>query len=128
MTAIKRYGSGGPYEDLIGYSRVVRAGSLAMTAGCTSVLDGAVQCVGDAYGQALIALRTAVAALAQAGCARTSCIQSRMYIADRSYSDDVGRAHHEVLGDVRPAATMVVVAGFLDPAMLVEVELVAVVL
>jgi enamine deaminase RidA (YjgF/YER057c/UK114 family) len=127
MSAIKRYGSGGPYEDVIGYSRVVRAGSLAMTAGCTSVLDGVVQCPGDAYGQALVALRTAVAALAQAGCPRTSCVQSRMYISDRSYAEGVGHAHREVLGDVRPAATMLVVGGFLDPAMLVEVELVAVV-
>jgi enamine deaminase RidA (YjgF/YER057c/UK114 family) len=124
MTEIARYGSGGPFEDRIGYSRVVRSGSVVVTAGCTSVVNGVVQCEGDPHGQALVALRTAVAALETAGCARESCLQSRLYVTDRSYADAVGRAHHEVLGDVRPAATMVVVAGLIDERMLVEVELV----
>jgi len=123
---IDRYSSGGPYEDVVGYSRVVRAGELVVTAGCTSVVDGVVQCEGDPYGQALTALRTAVAALELAGSAREACVQSRLYITDRSYADAVGRAHHEMLGDVRPAATMLVVAGLLDERMLVEIELVGV--
>jgi enamine deaminase RidA (YjgF/YER057c/UK114 family) len=126
MTSIVRYGSGGPYEEIIGYSRVVRAGSLVITAGCTAVLDGVLQSRGDAYGQTLVALRNGVAALEQAGCAREACVQTRMYVTDRSYAQAVGRAHHDVLGDVAPAATMVVVAGLIDPEMLVEIELVAV--
>jgi enamine deaminase RidA (YjgF/YER057c/UK114 family) len=124
LTEIVRYGSGGPYEDVIGYSRVVRAGTLVLTAGCTSVVDGVVQHVGDGYGQALVAFRTAVTALETGGASREGCVQSRMYISDRADADGVGRAHSEVLGDVRPAATMIVVGGFLDPAMLVEIELV----
>jgi enamine deaminase RidA (YjgF/YER057c/UK114 family) len=126
MTDIARFGTGGPYEDLIGYSRAVRAGALVVTAGCTAIVDGVVQSEGDPYGQAVIAMDNALDALELAGCARDSCIQSRMYITDRSYADAVGRAHSEVLGDVRPVATMVVVSGLIDERMLVEVELVGV--
>jgi enamine deaminase RidA (YjgF/YER057c/UK114 family) len=126
MTDIERYQSDGPYEDIIGYSRVVRAGSLVVTAGCAAVLDGVVQSEGDAYGQTVIALDNAIDALEKAGCPRESCIQSRMYVIDRSYADAVGKAHREVLGDVRPAATMILVAGLIDERMLVEVELVGV--
>ncbi len=120
-----RRGSGGPYEDRFGYSRVVRVGPLAVTAGCTAVVDGSVRAVGDAGEQTRIALRTALAALAEVGVRADQVINTRLSIVDRSDADAVGRAHRDVLGDVRPAATMTVVAGLIDPAMLVEVELTA---
>ncbi len=121
----RRRGSGGPYENRYGYSRVVRIGPLAMTAGCTSVVDGVVQCPGDPGGQTRIALRTALTALAGVGIGAEDVVAVRMSITEREHADAVGLAHREVLGDVRPAATMVVVAGLVDPAMLVEVELTA---
>jgi enamine deaminase RidA (YjgF/YER057c/UK114 family) len=120
-----RRGSGGPYEDRFGYSRVVRVGSLGVTAGCTAVLDGVVQAPGDAGGQAGIALRIALDALAEVGLRPEHVVNTKMSIVDRADADAVGRAHCAVFGDVRPAATMVVVAGLIDPAMLVEVELTA---
>ena len=120
-----RRGSGGPYEDRFGYSRVVRVGSLGVTAGCTAVLDGVVQSPGDAGGQAGIALRIALDALAEVGLRPEHVVNTKMSIVDRADADAVGRAHCAVFGDVRPAATMVVVAGLIDPAMLVEVELTA---
>jgi len=120
-----RRGSGGPYEDRFGYSRVVRVGSLGVTAGCTAVLDGVVQAPGDAGGQAGIALRIALDALAEVGLRPEHVVNTKMSIVDRADADAVGRAHRAVFGDVRPAATMVVVAGLIDPAMLVEVELTA---
>jgi enamine deaminase RidA (YjgF/YER057c/UK114 family) len=120
---IDRHGSGGPYEDIIGYSRVVRAGDWFITAGCTSTVDGEVVGVGDPYLQAKTAFELGIEALARAGCARQHIVSSRMYITDRANSDEIGRAHHDVLGDIRPTATMIVVAGFIDERMLFEVEL-----
>ena len=120
---IERFGSGGPYEEVIGYSRVVRAGGLFLTAGCTAVVDGHLVHPGDPYQQAVTAFGVAIDALGKAGCPRENVVYARMYITDAAHSDAVGQAHRDVLGDVRPAAAMIVVAGFIDPRMLVEVEL-----
>jgi enamine deaminase RidA (YjgF/YER057c/UK114 family) len=121
----ERRGSGGPYEDRYGYSRVVRVGPLAVTAGCTAVVDGVVQAIGDAGRQAEIAFGIALSALAEVGVERESVVATRMSILEAADADAVGLAHARVFADVRPAATMVVVAGLIDPAMLVEVELTA---
>ncbi|HEX6887042.1 MAG TPA: Rid family hydrolase [Candidatus Nanopelagicales bacterium] len=127
---IERYASGGPYEDQVGYSRVVVThgigGCTGITAGTTSLVHGALQHPGDAFAQALVALQSALFALERAGFSRSDVVQTRMYVVGIvEHADDVGRAHAEVLGDVRPAATMVGIAGLVDPQMLVEVELVA---
>ena len=120
-----RRGSGGPYEDRYGYSRVVRVGPLAMTAGCTAVVDGVLQAPGDAGLQAGIALRTALDALGSVGVGPECVVATRMSIVDRADADAIGNAHATLLGAVRPVATMVVVAGLVDPSMLVEIELTA---
>ncbi|MDH6462461.1 enamine deaminase RidA (YjgF/YER057c/UK114 family) [Micromonospora sp. A200] len=120
---VTRLGSGGPWEVVYGYARVVRAGDLAWTAGCTSTVDGRVTHVGDAAAQTAQALRIGLDALAEVGAEPGDVVRTRMYVTDRSYADEVGRAHNAVFGAVRPAATMVVVAGLLDPDQLVEVEL-----
>ena len=120
-----RRGSGGPWEQWYGYSRVVRVGPLAVTAGCTAVVDGVVQAAGDAGEQARIAFRAGLAALAEVGVGPEQVVNTKMSIVDRDDADAVGSVHGEVFGDIRPAATMVVVAGLVDPAMLVEVELTA---
>ena len=122
----KRYGSGGPYEASIGYSRVVSMNGLAWTAGTTAIVDGELQGVGDAETQARVALEQAVAALERANYKRTHIVQSRLYVVDIvKNADAVGRAHGAIFGEIRPAATMVGVPGLIDPRMLVEVELVA---
>ncbi len=121
----ERRGSGGPYEDRYGYSRVVRVGPLAMTAGCTAVVDGVLMGSGDAGLQARIALRTALDALGSVDVGPESVVATRMSIVDPADADAVGEAHAALLGGVRPVATMVVVAGLIDPAMLVEIELTA---
>ncbi|MDT4934482.1 MAG: hypothetical protein QOK11_2374 [Pseudonocardiales bacterium] len=125
MTDIERFGSGGPYEDLIGYSRVVRAGSLLTTAGCTSVVHGELVHEDDPYQQAMTAFQVGIDALAGAECSRDRIVQTRMYITDRAHAGEVGRAHHDTFVEVRPTTAMIIVAGFLDVRMLVEVELVA---
>ena len=120
---IDRFASGGPWERVYGYARAVRAGDLVVTAGCTSTVDGVVTGAGDPYAQTGTAFRIALAALAEAGGHAGQVVRTRMYVTDRAHADAVGRAHGEVFGAVRPAATLVIVAGLLDPAMLVEVEL-----
>jgi enamine deaminase RidA (YjgF/YER057c/UK114 family) len=119
---IARFASGGPWEDAYGYSRVVRAGNLLVTAGCTATVDGVVTGRGDAHAQTLTAFRIALDALAGAGARIEDVIRTRMYIIDRADADAVGRAHGALFAAVRPAASLVIVAGLLDPAMLVEVE------
>jgi enamine deaminase RidA (YjgF/YER057c/UK114 family) len=121
----ERHGSGGPWEDRFGYSRVVRVGPLAVTAGCTAVVDGVLEGVGDAGLQARIAIGAALAALAEVGVRPEEVVASRLSITDRAVADDVGLAHGEIFGTIKPAATMVIVRGLLDPDMLVEVELTA---
>ncbi|MEU8261339.1 RidA family protein [Micromonospora sp. NPDC048999] len=123
VPTVTRLGSGGPWEARYGYSRVVRAGDLAITAGCTSTVDGRVAHVGDAAAQTAQALRIGLAALAEVGAGPADVIRTRLYVTDRSHADEVGRAHQAVFGVVRPVATMVVVAGLIDEDHLVEVEL-----
>ncbi|MBQ0980092.1 MULTISPECIES: RidA family protein [Micromonospora] len=120
---VTRLSSGGPWEQRYGYSRVVRAGDLAFTAGCTATVDGRVVHVGDAAAQTAQALRIGLDALAEVGAEPGDVVRTRMYVIDRLHADEVGRAHNAVFGAVRPAATLVVVAGLLDPEHLVEVEL-----
>jgi enamine deaminase RidA (YjgF/YER057c/UK114 family) len=121
--SVERFGSGGPWEALYGYSRVVRAGDLVLTAGCTSTVDGEVTGVGDAYAQARTALEIALTALRSVDVAVTDVVRTRIYVTDRADADAVGRAHGEIFGAVRPAATMIIVAGLLHPDMLVEFDL-----
>lgn len=120
-----RRGSVGPGQDWYGYSEVVRVGPLAVTAGRTSVVDGVVQAPDDAAGQARIAFRAGLAALAEVGLGPEHVIGTRVFVVDRADAIAVGTVHGEVFGDVRPAATLVVVAGLVDPAALVEVEFTA---
>ena len=121
MTAL-RLGSGGPWEDVVGYSRVVAVGDQAWVSGCTATVDGEVVHVGDAGAQARVALSVLVTALESAGFSAAEVVRTRMYVTDTSRWEEVGRAHGEVFADVRPASTMVVVHALLDPRWTVEVE------
>lgn len=123
MSPIRRVGSGGPWEDQVGYSRAVAAGPFVLVSGCTSTVDGDVHHPGDAYAQALEAFGVAETALRKLGARLADVVRTRMYLKHAADADAVGRAHAELFAEVRPAATMVVVAGFIDPRMLVEVEL-----
>jgi enamine deaminase RidA (YjgF/YER057c/UK114 family) len=119
---ISRFGSGGPWEETYGYSRVVRSGDRVVTAGCTATVDGTVRHAGDAYEQTRTAFRIALDGLAGAGAKPDQVIRTRMYVVGAEHADAAGRAHGEIFAGIRPAATLVVVAGLLHPDMLVEVE------
>jgi enamine deaminase RidA (YjgF/YER057c/UK114 family) len=119
---ITRFAGQAPWEARYGYSRVVVAGDWAITAGTTATgLDGVLH-PGDPYRQALAAFGIALDALQAAGAAREQVVRTRMYVTDITFQAEVGRAHREMFGDTRPAATMVEVARLADPAHLVEVE------
>ena len=119
-----RVPSSSPYAGPIGFSAAVRAGDWVLVAGTTAVADqGEVK--GGAYDQAREALRKIAAALGDAGASLDQVVQTRMYLTDVALWEEVGRAHGEAFGDVRPAATMVGVAALLDPRMLVEIEALA---
>jgi enamine deaminase RidA (YjgF/YER057c/UK114 family) len=120
---ITRFAGSAPWEATYGYSRVVLAGDWAITAGTTATgLDGVLH-PGDAYGQTLAALTIALDALKAAGVAAEQVVRTRMYVTDITTQTEVGRAHHELFGHIRPVATMVEVTRLADPSHLVEVEL-----
>lgn len=122
MTEVQRYGSGGPWEQRIGYSRVVRAGNHVWVAGCTATdEDGAVRGLGDAYAQTLEAIATVERALAHVGATLADVVRTRMFVADIDQWEEVGRAHGERFGDIRPVTTMVQ-ARLIDPRLVVEIE------
>ncbi|MFC6285745.1 RidA family protein [Nocardioides sp. GCM10027113] len=114
--------SGSPYEQSIGFSRAVRHGDLVAVSGTAPVWpDGEVD--PDPAVQARRCWEIALAALAELSGGPEHVVRTRQYVVDAADAVAVGGVHGEVFGDVRPASTMVVVAGLLDPRWKVEVEL-----
>jgi enamine deaminase RidA (YjgF/YER057c/UK114 family) len=126
MAPRKLISSGSPFEPTIGFSRALRVGDRVLVSGTAPVFpDGS--CPDDAETQARRCIEINVAALAEAGAAPEHLVRTRMFNTDASDADAVGRAHGELFPVVRPAATMVVVAGLLDPRWKVEIEAEAIV-
>lgn len=116
--------SGGPYEGPYGYSRAVRLGNQIEVAGTCAQPPNVEGC--DAGMQARDALRIITEALAETGASINDVIRTRIYVVDLADTEAVLEAHGEVFGDIRPAATLVQVAGLIDPALKVEIEATAV--
>jgi enamine deaminase RidA (YjgF/YER057c/UK114 family) len=111
-----------PWAATVGYSRAVRVGSVVSVSGTASVgEDGGIAHAGDAYRQAVRCLEIITSALRELGADVGDVVRTRMYVRDPAHWAEVGRAHGEVFGGVRPATTLVI-TGFIDAAMLVEIE------
>lgn len=121
--SVERVQSDSPWEDTIGFARAVAAGDRVLVSGTMPLVDGAVQGEGDPYVQAKAAFGNALAALERFGLDASSVVRTRTYVTHARDVEAVGRAHQEVFGSVRPAATLVVVSGFVDSRVLVEVEI-----
>jgi enamine deaminase RidA (YjgF/YER057c/UK114 family) len=122
VVIIKRVTGSNPLENIYGYSRAVVAGDWALTAGTTATVDGQVVDVGDPYGQARAAFGIALDALQAAGFEQPSVVRTRMYVVDMGHQSEIGRAHNDLFGEVRPVSTMVEVSALADPDHLIEVE------
>jgi enamine deaminase RidA (YjgF/YER057c/UK114 family) len=121
MAERQRIASGSPFEPTIGFSRAFRVGDRVVVSGTGPVMPAG-PCPDDPGAQARRCFEIIEAALAEAGASLDDVVRTRMYITSAADGDAVGTVHGELLGHVRPAATMVVVAALLDPAWKVEIE------
>jgi len=115
--------SGGPWESVAGYSRAIVVGDSCWVAGTTDAgPDGASRHPGDVAGQARAVFTIIERALTEGGFTLSDVVRTRMFLTDMASSDELSAVHGEVFRDVRPAATMVAVAGLMHPSLLVEIE------
>ncbi|MBR8641160.1 RidA family protein [Streptomyces tuirus] len=121
--AVRRVQSGSPWEESFGFARAVAAGDHVLVAGTTSFKGDVLYGEGDPYEQAKVAFSSALDAIAEFGLGAASVIRTRVYLAHSRDLDEVGRAHKELFDTVRPVATFLVVEGFVDPRVLVSVEI-----
>ncbi len=124
----ENFAGNAPWEPIVGYSRCVRVDRMIFVSGTTATNErGELVGIGDPYAQAKQALANIRDVLARAGAAMTDVVRTRTYVTDISRWEEVGRAHGEVFGDIRPAATLVGINRLVHPDMLVEIEVDAIV-
>lgn len=119
--------TGSPWEPVVGYCRAIRVGDKIEVAGTTAMKDGAVVGVGDPYEQTKCILQTIEKALQELGADLSHVVRTRMFVTDISKWEEIGKAHGEFFRDIQPVATMVEVKALIEPELLVEIEVEAIV-
>ncbi|MES3019716.1 MAG: RidA family protein [Bacteroidota bacterium] len=121
------FSSGAIWEDLVGYSRAVRIGNIIEVSGTTAVDGETVIGKGDLYAQTKFILEKIQKTLKEAGASMADVTRTRMYVTDISRWEEAGTAHAEYFSSIRPAASMVEVSRLINPDLLIEIEVTAVV-
>lgn len=123
MKERQRVSTGTKWEPLVGYSRAVRVGDRIYVTGTTATDErGEIVGVGDAYAQAVQAIKNIERALARVGAGLEHVVRTRMFVTDISRWEEYGRAHGEFFRDVLPATSMIEISRLIDERMLVEIE------
>ena len=119
--------TGAKWEDIVGYSRAVRIGNIIEVSGTVSVKEGKLFGVGDPYIQTRRILEIIGESLERAGAGFNDVIRTRIYVTDIDHWEQVGRAHNEVFGKIKPTTSMVEIKGLIGEGYLVEIEATALV-
>lgn len=123
----QNYSTGAHWEDVVGYSRAVRVGNIIEVSGTVAVKDGQPYAMGNAYEQTRRIFEIIGDALEHFGASHQDVIRTRSYVTNIEHWSEVGRAHSEVYGDIKPATSLVEVSKLITPAYLVEIEVTAVI-